>query len=215
MNAVQPAQEMTMSLFSAAPPKGRDTPLPISGIHAVNGESMLPPYPEGLSEIVLGMGCFWGAERLFWEMPGVHVTAVGYAGGMAPNPTYEETCTGRTGHAEVVRVIHDPEVVDLETLLQAFWEAHDPTQGNRQGNDIGPQYRSAIFTRDESQRERALRSRERYQEALTRAGGGAITTEIAPLDAFYFAEEYHQQYLHRNPGGYCNLRGTGISCPTG
>lgn len=204
-----------MSLFSVAPPKGRDTPLSISGVHAVNGESMLPPYPRGLADIVLGMGCFWGAERLFWEMPGVHVTAVGYAGGTTPNPTYEETCTGRTGHAEVVRVVHDPAVIDLDTLLQAFWEAHDPTQGNRQGNDIGPQYRSAIFTTDETQHDHALRSRERYQAALTRAGGGNITTEIAPLAAFYFAEEYHQQYLHKNPGGYCNLRGTGIPCPVG
>ncbi len=202
-----------MTLFSAAPPKGRDTPLSISGVHTVNGESMLPPYPEGLDEIVLGMGCFWGAERLFWEMPGVHVTAVGYAGGMTPNPTYEETCTGRTGHTEVVRVVHDPEVVDLDTLLQAFWESHDPTQGNRQGNDIGPQYRSAIFTTDQAQHQQALHSRDRYQDALRRAGGGIITTEIAPLETCYFAEEYHQQYLHKNPGGYCNLRGTGISCP--
>jgi peptide-methionine (S)-S-oxide reductase len=202
-----------MTLFSVAPPKGRDSPLSISGVHAVNGESMLPPYSEGLAEIVLGMGCFWGAERLFWEMPGIQVTAVGYAGGTTPNPTYEETCTGRTGHAEVVRVVHDPAVVDLDTLLQAFWEAHDPTQSNRQGNDIGPQYRSAIFTTDEAQRERALRSRERYQGALRQAGGGTITTEIAALDTFYFAEEYHQQYLHKNPGGYCNLRGTGIRCP--
>lgn len=204
-----------MPLLSIATPKGRDTPLSISGVHAVNGESMQPPFAEGLADIVLGMGCFWGAERLFWEMPGVQVTAVGYAGGTTPNPTYEETCTGRTGHAEVVRVVHDPTVIDLDTLLQAFWEAHDPTQGNRQGNDIGPQYRSAIFTTDETQRVRALRSRERYQAALTRAGGGTITTEIAPLAAFYFAEEYHQQYLHKHPGGYCNLRGTGIPCPVG
>lgn len=204
-----------MSPFSVAPPKGRETPLSISGVHAVNGESMLPPYPEALSEIILGLGCFWGAERLFWEMPGVNVTAVGYAGGTTPNPTYEETCTGRTGHAEVVRVIHDPAVVDLDTLLQAFWEAHDPTQGNRQGNDIGPQYRSAIFTTNDAQSAQALQSRERYQNALNKAGGGTITTEIAPLDAFYFAEEYHQQYLDKNPGGYCSLRGTGIPFPAG
>lgn len=204
-----------MSPFSVAPPKGRETPLSISGVHAVNGESMLPPYPEALSEIILGLGCFWGAERLFWEIPGVNVTAVGYAGGTTPNPTYEETCTGRTGHAEVVRVIHDPAVVDLDTLLQAFWEAHDPTQGNRQGNDIGPQYRSAIFTTNDAQSAQALQSRERYQNALNKAGGGTITTEIAPLDAFYFAEEYHQQYLDKNPGGYCSLRGTGIPFPAG
>ena len=204
---------MTLDPSRALP--GRATPLAISGVHAVNGRGMLPPFPEGMQQIVLGLGCFWGAERLFWQLPGVHVTAVGYAGGSTPNPTYEETCTGRTGHAEVVRVIFDPAEIDLERLLQVFWEAHDPTQGDRQGNDIGPQYRSIILTQDETQRAVVERTRDAYQQALTRAGGGRITTEIAPLGDFYYAEEYHQQYLHKNPGGYCGLRGTGVSCPIG
>ena len=204
---------MTLDPSRALP--GRATPLAISGVHAVNGRGMLPPFPEGMQQIVLGLGCFWGAERLFWQLPGVYVTAVGYAGGSTPNPTYEETCTGRTGHAEVVRVIFDPAEIDLERLLQVFWEAHDPTQGDRQGNDIGPQYRSIILTQDETQRAVVERTRDAYQQALTRAGGGRITTEIAPLGDFYYAEEYHQQYLHKNPGGYCGLRGTGVSCPIG
>lgn len=204
---------MTLDPSRALP--GRATPLAISGVHAVNGRGMLPPFPEGMQQIVLGLGCFWGAERLFWQLPGVYVTAVGYAGGSTPNPTYEETCTGRTGHAEVVRVIFDPAEIDLERLLQVFWEAHDPTQGDRQGNDIGPQYRSIILTQDETQRAVVERTRDAYQQALTRAGGGHITTEIAPLADFYYAEEYHQQYLHKNPGGYCGLRGTGVSCPIG
>ena len=204
---------MTLDPSRALP--GRATPLAISGVHAVNGRGMLPPFPEGMQQIVLGLGCFWGAERLFWQLPGVHVTAVGYAGGSTPNPTYEETCTGRTGHAEVVRVIFDPAEIDLERLLQVFWEAHDPTQGDRQGNDIGPQYRSIILTQDETQRAVVERTRDAYQQALTRAGGGRITTEIAPLGDFFYAEEYHQQYLHKNPGGYCGLRGTGVSCPIG
>ena len=204
---------MTLDPSRALP--GRATPLAISGVHAVNGRGMLPPFPEGMQQIVLGLGCFWGAERLFWQLPGVYVTAVGYAGGSTPNPTYEETCTGRTGHAEVVRVIFDPAEIDLERLLQVFWEAHDPTQGDRQGNDIGPQYRSIILTQDETQRAVVETTRDAYQPALTRAGGGHITTEIAPLGDFYYAEEYHQQYLHKNPGGYCGLRGTGVSCPIG
>ncbi|MCE0732133.1 peptide-methionine (S)-S-oxide reductase MsrA [Halomonas sp. G15] len=204
---------MTLDPSRALP--GRATPLAISGVHAVNGRGMLPPFPEGMQQIVLGLGCFWGAERLFWQLPGVYVTAVGYAGGSTPNPTYEETCTGRTGHAEVVRVIFDPAEIDLERLLQVFWEAHDPTQGDRQGNDIGPQYRSIILTQDEAQRAVVERTRDAYQQALTRAGGGRITTEIAPLGDFFYAEEYHQQYLHKNPGGYCGLRGTGVSCPIG
>lgn len=194
---------------------GRDTPLTISGVHVVSGEAMRPPFPDGHQEIVLGLGCFWGAERLFWQLPGVHVTAVGYAGGHTPNPTYEETCTGLTGHAEVVRVVFDPERIDLEALLRVFWEAHDPTQGMRQGNDIGSQYRSAIYTTSTEQLDTAERSREAYQRALETAGRGAITTEIAPLSAFYVAEEYHQQYLAKNPNGYCGLKGTGISCPIG
>lgn len=194
---------------------GRVEPLPISGRHLVNGRSMVPPFPQGHEEIVLGLGCFWGAERLFWEIPGVHVTAVGYAGGFTPNPTYEETCTGRTGHAEVVRVVFDPAEVSLPELLQVFWEAHDPTQGMRQGNDIGSQYRSAIYTTTATQQTLAEQSRDQYQHALQQASRGVITTEIVPLDTFYYAEEYHQQYLAKNPNGYCNLKGTGVSCPVG
>jgi len=204
---------MTLDTRRALP--GRDTPLAIGGVHAVTGRSMLPPFGADLDEVVLGLGCFWGAERLFWQLTGVRVTAAGYAGGVTPNPTYEETCTGLTGHAEVVRVVFDPAEIDLERLLRVFWEAHDPTQGDRQGNDIGPQYRSIILTRNEAQQEVALRTRDAYQQALSRAGGGTITTEIAPLGDFYYAEEYHQQYLHKNPGGYCGLRGTGVGCPIG
>ncbi|GED22466.1 peptide-methionine (S)-S-oxide reductase MsrA [Halomonas halmophila] len=202
-----------MNVQAASAPPGRSTPLEISGRHRVTGRSMLPPWPEGMQEIVVGLGCFWGAERLFWELPGVHVTAVGYAGGVTPNPTYEETCTGRTGHAEVVRIVFEAEVISLETLLRYFWEAHDPTQGDRQGNDIGPQYRSIILTLDENQQERARHSREAYARALAEQGRGPITTEILPLEVFYYAEEYHQQYLDKNPGGYCGLKGTGVSCP--
>ncbi|MFG6137041.1 MULTISPECIES: peptide-methionine (S)-S-oxide reductase MsrA [Halomonas] len=196
-------------------PEGRDTPLQILGRHTVSGRDMTPPWPAGLQEIVLGLGCFWGAERLFWQLPGVHVTAVGYAGGVTPNPTYEETCTGRTGHAEVVRVVFDPATIDLETLLRHFWEAHDPTQGNRQGNDIGPQYRSIILVTDEAQREIAEHSRAAYDDALARVGRGPITTAIEPLETFYYAEDYHQQYLDKRPDGYCGLKGTGVSCPIG
>ena len=194
---------------------GRDTPVQISGVHAVSGRSMLPPFPEGHEQIVLGLGCFWGAERLFWQLPGVYVTAVGDVGGVTRNPTYEETCTGRTGHTEVVRVVFDPREVDLETLLKVFWEAHDPTQGMRQGNDIGSQYRSAIYTTSDAQLAAARRSRDVYQYSLAQAGRGQITTEIASLEVFYPAEEYHQQYLHKNPGGNCGLKGTGVSCPIG
>lgn len=194
---------------------GRATPIQVSGVHAVNGRSLLPPFPPGHAEIILGLGCFWGAERLFWQLPGVFVTAVGYAGGVTPNPSYAETCSERTGHAEVVRVVYDPSAVDLEQLLKVFWEAHDPTQGMRQGNDIGTQYRSAIYTTSDAQLAAASRSRDLYQESLTQAGRGHITTEIVPLDAFYLAEEEHQQYLHKNPGGYCGLQGTGVGCPLG
>ncbi|MDI5892027.1 peptide-methionine (S)-S-oxide reductase MsrA [Halomonas rhizosphaerae] len=204
-----------MPLHPDHAPEGRDTPLPISGTHLVNGHAMQPPWPEGMEEIVLGLGCFWGAERLFWQLPGVHVTAVGYAGGVTPNPTYEQTCSGRTGHAEVVRVVFDPRRVDLESLLRVFWEAHDPTQGHRQGNDVGSQYRSIILTTTPGQRELAERSREAYAAALARSGRGPVTTEVEPLEAFYYAEEYHQQYLAKNPGGYCGLKGTGVSCPIG
>ncbi|WP_110665282.1 peptide-methionine (S)-S-oxide reductase MsrA [Salinicola halophilus] len=192
---------------------GRDQPLTISGEHLVNGARMTPPFPEGSEEIVLGLGCFWGAERLFWQMDGVLVTAVGYAGGITPNPTYEETCSGKTGHAEVVRVVFDPRRASLEQLLGVFWEAHDPTQGMSQGNDQGTQYRSAIYYVDDAQREIAERSRDEYATALSEKGLGPITTEIRPLDAFYYAEEGHQQYLAKNPNGYCGLKGTGVSCP--
>lgn len=194
---------------------GRDTPLTINGVHLVSGVSILPPFPADHEEIVLGLGCFWGAERLFWELPGVYVTAVGYAGGDTPNPTYEEACTGLTGHSEVVRVVFDPTQLPLPKLLQVFWEAHDPTQGMRQGNDIGSQYRSAIYTTQPSQEAAVGQSRAAYQQALEAAGKGAITTEIAPLKTFYIAEDIHQQYLAKNPHGYCGLRGTGVSCPMG
>lgn len=204
-----------MFSLSTSAPRGRETAMAISAEHAVNGRSMLPPWAPGLEEVVVGLGCFWGAERLFWQLPGVVVTSVGYAGGVTPNPTYDETCSGRTGHAEVVRVVFDPAVIDLETLLRHFWEAHDPTQGDRQGNDIGSQYRSIILTTDDHQQRVAERSREAYTKALTSAGRSAVTTEIAPLETYYFAEEFHQQYLHKNPGGYCGLNGTGVSCPLG
>lgn len=194
---------------------GRERAMAISGIHAVTQRSMLPPFPAGYEEIVLGLGCFWGAEQLFWELPGVYVTAAGYAGGYTPNPSYEETCTGMTGHTEVVRVVFDPTVIGLPELLQVFWEAHDPTQGLRQGNDIGSQYRSAIYTTDPDQQALAEQSRARYQHALEGENLGPVTTEIAPLKTFYYAEEYHQQYLVKNPGGYCGLKGTGVSCPIG
>lgn len=195
---------------------GRETPLEISGIHHVTGHSMTPPFPEDHEEIVLGLGCFWGAERLFWELPGVHVTAVGYAGGYTPNPTYQETCSGQTGHAEVVRVVFNPRIIGLPELLRVFWEAHDPTQGMRQGNDIGTQYRSVIYTTHDEQKVLAEQSLQQFQKALKAAGRDTtITTEIAPLDNFYVAEEYHQQYLAKNPGGYCGLKGTGVSCPIG
>ena len=206
-----------MTLFSkAAPPlAGRDTPISTSHTHAVTNHSLHPPFPEGYEEIVLAMGCFWGVERLFWQVPGVYVTAAGYAGGETPNPTYQETCTGDTGHTEVVRVIYDPNQLSLDHLLQIFWEQHDPTQGNRQGNDIGSQYRSAIFTTTDEQLMAAERSADSYQQALEKAGKGAITTEIKPLVAFYYAEAYHQQYLHKNPNGYCGLKGTGVTCQIG
>lgn len=194
---------------------GRDEAVRISGIHHVNGRSIVPPFDNDCEEIVLGLGCFWGAERLFWQLPGVKVTAVGYAGGHTPNPTYEETCTGKTGHTEVVRVIFDPTVIGLPEILRASFEAHDPTQGMRQGNDIGNQYRSAIYYTREDQRAIVEKSMADYQQALNQSGLGRITTEVAPLGEFYYAEEYHQQYLAKNPGGYCGLKGTGISCPIG
>ena len=194
---------------------GRSTPLPVPETHFVNGHRILPPFPVGLREAVFGMGCFWGAERLFWQLPGVYSTAVGYTGGLTPNPTYQEVCSGETGHAEAVRVIYDPAKIDYEALLKVFWESHDPTQGMRQGNDVGTQYRSAIYAADAAQREAAERSRRAYQALLTAAGRGTITTEIREAPEFFYAEDYHQQYLAKNPYGYCGLGGTGVSCPTG
>ncbi len=190
-------------------------PFAVPERHFVNGERLEPPYAEGTEIAMFGLGCFWGAERLFWETPGVIVTAVGYAGGLTPNPTYKEACTGLTGHAEVVRVVFDPKRVSYEELLRVFWENHDPTQGMRQGNDIGTQYRSAIYTYGEEQRRTAEASREAYQRALSEAGYGEITTEIADAPEFYFAEDYHQQYLAKNPDGYCPDHSTGIACPIG
>jgi peptide-methionine (S)-S-oxide reductase len=195
---------------------GRDTELPgIPEVHEVTGERIRPPFAPGLETAVFGMGCFWGAERLFWQLDGVVSTAVGYAGGHTPNPTYEETCTGRTGHTEVVLVVFDPKRISYEQLLKAFWEEHDPTQGMRQGNDIGTQYRSAIYATSDEQLAAAEASRERFQAALDAKGLGRITTEIAPAPAFFYAEAYHQQYLHKVPHGYCGLAGTGVACPIG
>lgn len=192
---------------------GRDEPMPVNGPHRVLGTALEPPFPEGMKEVVLGMGCFWGAEQRFWQQPGVHTTAVGYAGGYTPNPTYEEVCTAQTGHTEAVRVVYDPELITLEELLAVFWEAHDPTQGMRQGNDVGTQYRSAIYLDNEVDLELARESRERYQGALSAAGLGEITTEIREGQPFYYAELMHQQYLDRHPGGYCGLAGTGVAFP--
>jgi len=194
---------------------GRDGPLPVPERHLVLGTPLRPPFPEGLEQAVFGMGCFWGAERVFWRAPRVHTTAVGYAGGYTPNPTYEEVCSGRTGHAEVVLVVYDPKVTTYEAMLRIFWENHDPTQGMRQGNDVGTQYRSAVYTFSDAQLEAAESSRRAYQQVLSSAGYGEITTEIRPAGAFYYAEDYHQQYLERNPRGYCGLGGTGVSCPVG
>ncbi|GLS45284.1 peptide-methionine (S)-S-oxide reductase MsrA [Methylobacterium brachythecii] len=195
---------------------GRQTPLPTAERHFVNGNPLKGPYPPGVETIALGLGCFWGAERKFWQLPErVFVTAVGYAAGITPNPTYEEVCSGLTGHNEVVLVAYDPAVLPLESLLGTFFESHDPTQGYRQGNDTGTQYRSGIYTTSEAQAETAHAVRARYGQALAEQGYGAITTEIAPLTAFYFAEDYHQQYLAKNPAGYCGLGGTGVSCPVG
>jgi peptide-methionine (S)-S-oxide reductase len=194
---------------------GRDEPIPSPDTHFVNGHTIKPPFPEGIEVAYFAMGCFWGEERRFWQVPGVFTTAVGYAGGFTPNPTYEQVCTGRTGHAETVLVAFAPSVVSYRDLLRVFWEGHDPTQGMRQGNDVGTQYRSAIFTTSAAQAEEAERSRTVYQEALTRAGHGAITTEIQEAGPFYYAEGYHQQYLAKNPDGYCGLGGTGVACPAG
>jgi peptide-methionine (S)-S-oxide reductase len=192
---------------------GRSTRMPVPERHFVNGHPLEPPFPEGLEMALFGLGCFWGAERTFWKLKGVYTTAVGYAGGVTPNPTYEEVCSGLTGHAEVVRIVFEPHVVSYEELLRVFWEAHDPTQGMRQGNDVGTQYRSAIYVYNEAQKAAALASRDAYQKALTEAGYGPIMTEIREAPEFYYAEAYHQQYLAKNPGGYCGLGGTGVACP--
>ncbi|HLQ62491.1 MAG TPA: peptide-methionine (S)-S-oxide reductase MsrA [Candidatus Acidoferrales bacterium] len=194
---------------------GRSRPVSTPGLHLVSGASLAPPYPEGSALADFALGCFWGAERKFWQTPGVLVTAAGYQGGFTPNPTYEEVCSGQTGHAEAVRVVFDPAQVTYPELLRVFWESHDPTQGMRQGNDVGTQYRSAIYVSSYEQRRAAEESRSAFQQALTAAGHGRITTEIADAPEFYFAEDYHQQYLARNPNGYCGLGGTGVACPVG
>jgi len=193
--------------------RGREDPMPVPAAHFVNGHPLKPPFPAHLRQAVFALGCFWGAERKFWQIPGVFTTAVGYAGGYTPNPTYREVCSGMTGHTEVVLVVFDPAVVAYDELLRMFWESHDPTQGMRQGNDVGTQYRSAIYTFGEEQAAAAAASRERYNSVLAAAGYGAVTTEIAAAPEFYYAEDYHQQYLAKNPGGYCGLGGTGVSCP--
>jgi peptide-methionine (S)-S-oxide reductase len=194
---------------------GRAAPVRISGVHAVNGHRMIPPFPAGLETAQFALGCFWGAERKFWQTPGVYATAVGYAGGHTPNPSYEETCSGLTGHTEAVLVVYDPSRITFDALLKIFWEGHDPTQGMRQGNDVGSQYRSAIYAATPEQLQAALKSRDAFQAALTKSGHGAITTEIAPSGPFYYAEDYHQQYLAKNPRGYCGLGSTGVVCPVG
>ncbi|CAN5318470.1 peptide-methionine (S)-S-oxide reductase MsrA [soil metagenome] len=194
---------------------GRSEPVPVRGVHAVNGNPTAPPFPAGMAIAVFGLGCFWGAERIFWQTPGVFTTAVGYAGGFTPHPSYEEVCSAKTGHTEAVLVVFDPAVISYEQLLAVFWEGHDPSQGMRQGNDVGTQYRSAIYTADPAQAEAAERTRKAYQERLSAAGYGEISTEIAPAGEFFYAEDYHQQYLDKNPGGYCGIGGTGVSCPVG
>jgi peptide-methionine (S)-S-oxide reductase len=194
---------------------GRAAAMAVPERHFVNGNRIAPPFPAGLERAVFGLGCFWGAERIFWKTPGVYATAVGYAAGLTPNPTYEEVCSGQTGHNEVVLVAFDPTIVRYDQLLRVFWEAHDPTQGMRQGNDTGTQYRSGIYTFGDAQAQAAEASRAVYQERLTAAGHGAITTEILPSPTFYYAEDYHQQYLAKNPRGYCGIGGTGVSCPIG
>jgi len=192
---------------------GRAARMPVPEAHFVNGHRLTPPFPAGLESAIFGLGCFWGAERAFWRLPGVYTTAVGYAGGTTPNPTYEEVCSGMTGHTEAVLVVYDPKQVSYDTLLKTFWESHDPTQGMRQGNDVGTQYRSAIYATTPEQKRRAEASRDMYQKALSAAGRGAITTEIRETPEFFYAEDYHQQYLAKNPGGYCGLGGTGVTCP--
>ena len=204
-----PEHKMRLPTAAEALP-GRAEPLTTSQSHAVLGTPLKPPFPPGMQQIIVGMGCFWGAERLFWQLDGVYTTAVGYTAALTPNPTYEEVCSGLTGHNEVVLVVFDPEVITLDEVLRVFWESHDPTMGMRQGNDLGTQYRSGIYTTDMAQRAQAEASKARFADALHAAGKGPITTEILPAAQFYYAEPYHQQYLHKNPGGYCGLAGTGI-----
>jgi len=194
---------------------GRADRMRVPATHHVNGARLEPPFPANSQKALFGLGCFWGAERKFWQLPGVYTTAVGYAGGYTPNPSYREVCSGMTGHAEVVLVVFDPATISYEQVLKVFWESHDPTQGMRQGNDVGTQYRSAIYDFDDRQREAAEQSRDAFQAQLAKSGFGAITTEIAPAPEFYYAEDYHQQYLSKNPDGYCGLGGTGVSCPVG
>ena len=194
---------------------GREAPIPTAETHFVNGRPLKGPWPEGMAQAMVGMGCFWGVERMFWSLPGVWVTAVGYAGGHTPNPTYKEVCSGRTGHNEVALIVFDPTVTPYEALLKVFWEGHDPTQGMRQGNDVGTQYRSGLYVYDAAQRAAAEASRDAYAPKLKQAGYGAVTTEIVDAPPFYYAEDYHQQYLAKNPGGYCGVGGTGVSCPIG
>ncbi len=211
MGLFSSTRKMTVPNAAEALP-GRAEPMRTATTHFVNGRELKGPYPPGIEHVYLGLGCFWGAERMFWEVPGVYVTAVGYAGGPTPNPTYEEVCSGRTGHTEIVLVAYDPEQVSFDSLLKRFWESHDPTQGMRQGNDVGTQYRSAIYFTRHDQGEAAHASKQAYESALKAKGLGDITTEIMPAPEFYFAETYHQQYLAKNPNGYCAMRGTGVSC---
>ena len=208
-------KKMTKLLAPEQTIPGRDASMQVPAKHFVNGHPLKPPFPAGMQQAVFGMGCFWGAERLFWQKPGVYSTAVGYAGGQTKNPTYEEVCSGFTNHAEVVLVVFDPQKISYEELLKIFWEGHDPTQGMRQGNDAGTQYRSTIYCYGDAQLKAAQASKAAFQHALTKKGYGAITTEIRQAPEFYYAEDYHQQYLGKNPGGYCGLGGTGVSCPVG
>jgi peptide-methionine (S)-S-oxide reductase len=211
MKMFGPSVKTTMVLPTQAL-QGHSTPMPVPEKHYVNGHPLKPPFPEGMQQALFGLGCFWGAERKFWQLAGVYVTAAGYAGGYTPNPTYEEVCSGRTGHAEVVLVVFDPQQVSYQGLLKVFWEAHDPTQGMRQGNDVGTQYRSCIYTYGDAQQKAAEESLQGYQRALHAAGHQTVTTEIRVAGEFYYAEDYHQQYLAKNPNGYCGLGGTGVSC---
>ena len=210
-----PAWRKTVMVKAEDALKGRAESMPVAPKHVVLGAPMVPPFPEGLEAAEFGLGCFWGAERKFWQVKGVYSTAVGYAGGFTPNPTYEEVCSGLTGHTEAVLVVFDPKIVPFDRLLQVFWESHDPTQGMRQGGDTGTQYRSAIYGRSEAQLAAARASRDAYQPQLTNAGYGPITTEVAPAGDFFYAEDYHQQYLAKNPNGYCGIGGTGVACPVG